>query len=87
MTEQTKVKPSYPGICKFCRGEFEKAKMTQHLKYCKERARIEAETATSPKSKKFIHTKLFQIVLEGRYNPQYWMHIEIPADAQLIDPG
>lgn len=73
------------GKCKFCRGEFEKAKMTQHLKYCKDRARIEAETAKSPKSKNFIRTKLFQIVLEGRYNPQYWMHIEIPADAQLID--
>jgi hypothetical protein len=32
MVEQTKVKPSYAGKCKFCRGEFEKAKMTQHLK-------------------------------------------------------
>jgi hypothetical protein len=51
MTEQTKVKPSFAGICKFCRGEFEKAKMSQHLKYCKERARMEAETAKSPKGK------------------------------------
>jgi hypothetical protein len=85
MQEETKVKPKYIGKCKFCHGEFEKAKMTQHLKYCKERVRIEAEMAKSRKSKKFIRTKLFQIVLEGRYNPQYWMHIEIPADAQLID--
>jgi hypothetical protein len=83
MTEQTKVKPSYAGICKFCRGEFEKAKMSQHLKYCKERVRMEAETAKSPKSKKFEQTKLFHIVLEGKYNPQYWMHIEMPAEAQL----
>src|SRR5207302_6694057 len=84
MTEQTMVKPSYAGICKFCRGQFEKAKMTQHLKNCKERARIEAETAKSPKGKKFERTKLFHIVLEGKYNPQYWMHIEMPAEAQLI---
>jgi hypothetical protein len=84
MTNQTKVKPSYAGICKFCRGELEKAKMTQHLKYCKERARIEAEIAKSPKGKKFERTKLFHIVLEGKYNPQYWMHIEMPAEAQLI---
>ena len=48
MTEQTKVKSSYSGICKFCRGEFDKAKMTQHLKNCKERARMEAEAAKSP---------------------------------------
>ncbi len=84
MTEQTKVKPSYAGICKFCRGEFEKAKMSQHLKHCKERARMEAETAKSPEGKQFIRTKLFHIVLEGKYNPQYWMHIEVPAEAQLI---
>ncbi len=84
MIEQTKVKPSHSGICKFCRGEFEKAKMSQHLKNCKERARMEAETAKSPKSKKFVQTKLFHIVLEGKYNPQYWMHIEMPAEAQLI---
>src|SRR5207245_6059227 len=84
MTEHKKVKPSYSGICKFCRGEFEKAKMSQHLKNCKERARMEAETAKSPKGKKFVRTKLFHIVVEGKYNPQYWMHIEMPTEAQLI---
>src|SRR5437764_15290120 len=84
MTEQTKVKPTYSGICKFCRGEFEKSKMSQHLKNCKERSRMEAETAKSTKGKKFVRTKLFHIMLEGKYNPQYWMHIEMPAEAQLI---
>jgi len=84
MKEQTKVKPSYAGICKFCRGEFDKAKMSQHLKHCKERARMEAETANSPEGKQFIRTKLFHIVLEGKYDPQYWMHIEVPAEAQLM---
>jgi hypothetical protein len=84
MTEQTKVKPSYAGICKFCRGEFEKAKISQHLKHCKERTRMEAETAKSPKGKKFVRTKLFHIVLEGKYDPQYWMHIEMPVEAQLM---
>ena len=84
MVEQTKVKPIYPGLCKFCRGEFAKTKMSQHLKNCKERARMEAETAKSPEGKTFLRTKLFHIVLEGKYNPQYWMHIEMPAEAQLI---
>ena len=59
--------------------------MSQHLKNCKERVRIEAETAKSSKGKKFVQTKLFHIVLEGKYNPQYWMHIEMPTDAQLIE--
>lgn len=58
--------------------------MTQHLKYCKERMRIEAEIAKSPKGKKLERVKLFHIVLEGLYNPQYWMRIEVPTEAQLI---
>src|SRR5690348_8616410 len=84
MTEQTKVKPSYSGICKFCRVEFDNANLTQHLKNCKEPALMEVETAKSPEGKKFERTKLFHIVLEGKYNPQYWMHIEVPTEAQLI---
>ncbi|TMD93630.1 MAG: hypothetical protein E6I79_03545 [Chloroflexi bacterium] len=45
---------------------------------------MEAETANSPEGKQFIRAKLFHIVLEGKYNPQYWMHIEVPAEAQLM---
>jgi hypothetical protein len=67
------------GICGFCKGEIEKAKMTQHLRYCKQRA---AEEASSAKSQK---TKLFHVVVEGRYNPQYWMHLEMPASDSLGD--
>src|SRR5258708_37405083 len=74
MIEQTKVKPGYSGICKFCRGEFDKANMTQHLKNCKERMRLEAETAKSPKDKKFVVSKMIHIMLEGRYNPIYCIH-------------
>jgi len=71
------------GICSFCNGEIEKAKMTQHLRYCKQRAaEIAAGEASSAKSQK---TKLFHIVVEGRYNPQYWMHLEMPASDSLWD--
>jgi hypothetical protein len=43
MANKTETKEVSKGICNFCKGEFEKAKMTQHLKYCKQRA---AEIAT-----------------------------------------
>jgi hypothetical protein len=53
--------------------------MSQHLKYCKQRAPvIAAEEAKAAKSKNAQKTKLFHIVVEGRYNPQYWMHLEVP---------
>jgi predicted amidophosphoribosyltransferase len=62
------------GICKYCKGEFDKAKMTQHLKHCKERAvAIAASVGDGAKQKQ----RLFHILAEGRYNPQYWMHLEI----------
>ena len=69
----TKTKVVTKGICNFCNGENDKAKMTQHLRYCKERAAaIAASMGDGTKQKQ----KLFHILAEGRYNPQYWMHLE-----------
>ena len=47
MANKAVAKEVSKGICSFCKGEFEKAKMTQHLKYCKQRA---AEIATELES-------------------------------------
>jgi hypothetical protein len=85
MVNKAATKEVSKGICSFCKGEFEKAKMTQHLKYCKQRAAeiaAEAESATETQKKK---TKLFHMVVEGRYNPEYWMHLEMPASDALAD--
>ena len=72
------------GICNFCKGEFEKGKMTQHLKSCKERKAVivAEETGKSRKPKK---SKLFHILVEGQYLPMYWMHLEMPASLSLLD--
>src|SRR6266571_7585117 len=79
--ETTEVKETYKGICNFCHAEFDKSKMTQHLKHCKQR-KAAIEAANAGESEK---TKLFHIVVEGRYLPMYWMHLEMPVDATLID--
>jgi hypothetical protein len=78
-TAETKVMTT--GICTYCKGEFDKATMTQHLKHCKERA---ATIAASMKDGAGQKEKLFHILVEGRYNPQYWMHLEIPASEPLF---
>ncbi len=68
------------GICNFCKAEVIKGKMTQHLKFCKQRRKdIAARDADTTKQK----TKLFSLLIEGRYNPQYWMHVELPASEPL----
>ncbi len=86
MAKQTTTKVISQGICNFCKDEFDKAKMSQHLKHCKQRAlAITAEEAKAAKSKNAQKTKLFHIVVEGRYNPQYWMHLEVPATDTFWD--
>lgn len=86
MKKSTSEKPSLKGLCSYCNSEVEKSKMTQHLKFCKQRAAaIAAETNAADAGGAAEKTKFFHIVAEGRYNPQYWMHIEVPATAILED--
>ena len=83
MTNKTATREVSKGVCNFCKGEIEKAKMTQHLKYCKQRATEianELESAQAPQK-----IRLFHILVEGRYNPQYWMHLEMVASDTLAD--
>ena len=83
MANKAATKEVSKGVCSFCKGEFEKAKMTQHLKYCKQRVtEIATELESTPVLKK---TRLFHILVEGRYNPQYWMHLELSASDDLAD--
>ncbi len=77
----TKLNVVTKGVCNFCKGEFDKGKMTQHLKYCKQRITDIATRAEDPTKQK---TRLFHLIVEGRYNPQYWMHLEIPASEPLF---
>jgi hypothetical protein len=80
MVTKSAPKQTSQGECVFCQREFVKAKMSQHLKSCKQRqATIEAQEKTSQQPKKH----LFHILAEGRYDPAYWLHFEVPADAPL----
>src|SRR4051794_28919348 len=68
------------GTCAFCKAELAKNKMTQHLKFCKQRL---ATLATQEEQSQETKTRLFHILAEGQYNPQYWLHFEIPASESL----
>ncbi len=80
MVTKPKTNVDAKGVCNFCNSEFDKAKMTQHLKHCKQRA---AAIAGSIGDRAKQKQRLFHILAEGRYNPQYWMHLEIPASEPL----
>jgi hypothetical protein len=68
------------GQCAFCEAEVAKSKMTQHLKFCKPRLAIIAHEQQSEQPKmRWLH-----ILAEGRNNPQYWLHFEVPDDGNHV---
>ena len=80
METQRARRPISKGLCAFCKTELAKNKMTQHLKSCKQRlATIASQEEQSQETK----TRLFHILAEGQYSPQYWLHFELPASASL----
>lgn len=83
MTTKSETKAISNGICRFCQSEIAKSKMTHHLKSCKQRFATNAAKAQN--NPDLQPTKLFHIVAEGRYNPEYWIHLEIPASDTLED--
>jgi hypothetical protein len=56
--------------------------MTRHLKSCKQRRAASEAPSGEPRRRK---TKIFHLVVEGRYAPQYWLHLEAPVEAKLED--
>lgn len=84
MAEGTTKRQTSTGICSFCKGEFGKGQMTQHLKSCKQRIaqnNLEAESGT--KTSKARKSRLLHVLVEGYYRPMYWLHLEMPNSTTL----
>jgi hypothetical protein len=67
------------GACNFCGETFSKSAMTRHLKSCKQKN--SAETVSEGQGSR--KAEVFHLVVAGRYAPDYWMHLEVPANAKL----
>jgi len=67
------------GKCHLCGGTFDKSEMTKHLKSCKQKEGPESASSGRGSQKKDV----FHLLVEGRHSPEYWMHIELAADAGL----
>lgn len=61
------------GECYHCNQKFNKDVMVQHLESC-----IERENKRAGK-------RVFHIMVDGLYQPEYWVHIIVPADAKLSE--
>ena len=81
MSQEAATGRKYEGRCMFCDSTLAKSGMTRHLKSCKQR------TAPSVRwrGRRPRRGKTFHLVVEGRYAPDFWMHLEVPARATLED--
>ena len=68
------------GQCNLCGGTFSKSAMSKHLKSCKQK---QTDAATSSPDQVSRNEQVFHLVVEDRYSPDYWLHFEVPADANL----
>ena len=70
------------GVCQLCQGVVGKAGMTRHLAKCLA-AEAGAGTAVSKTPPNAV--RLFQLLVQGQYNSEYWLYVEMPATATLSD--
>lgn len=81
---RTRIQTS--GICAFCKGEFDKSKMTTHLKHCKQRKTALVQDEQAHAGLQVLRkSRILHILVEGRYLPEYWLHLEVPAWVWLYD--
>lgn len=79
------------GRCSLCGESFPKSRMTDHLKKCSKESAPGGKAAGEKKSKrkkakrKSKKAGTVHLLVEGRYLPEYWMHLEMPAGADLYE--
>jgi len=70
------------GTCFLCDGTFSNAGMTRHIQGCLQKH--PAGGPTSPQAQ-LRRARVFHLVVQGRYAPGYWLHLEARASARLDD--
>jgi len=72
----------FPGKCQLCGSIVAKKDMTRHIKTCngKKDAAKRASQKRQPRQ-----TGIFHLVVEGRFQPAYWLHLQIRSDSTLRD--
>ena len=75
------ARDSSKGSCILCGKSFSKSGISRHLQSCREENRggEGGSGRTSGRRRQGFH-----LAVEGRHRPEYWMHLEIAGNAQLL---
>lgn len=76
MTRQTSK-----GTCNLCHSTMSKAGMTKHLETCLQKA-IATEVGSGGQQK-VRKVKVYQVLVDGRNDPTYWMHLQVTTGTTL----
>lgn len=81
MTEEQRIRQISRGKCYYCDGYYSKRSISKHINSCRQNHKINSIKGEQKEQK----SKFFHFIVEGRYSPQYWMHIEANLNAKLKD--
>lgn len=81
---QINVKTTTKGRCIACGGVYTRPDMARHLENCSARQAQQFIVPTSSRQK-IQAGNLLHLEVEGRDDPIYWLHVEVPGQATLID--
>lgn len=81
---ETSELPITRGHCKACGGQYSKTSMTFHLANCPARQAQQSLPAVGS-HQKIEQGKIYHLVIEGHYDPLYWLRLEMPGAATLLD--
>ena len=73
-------KPHSTGTCCYCKSTFTKSGMSKHLEACPER---QEWLQHGERQKQLARSRILHLIVEGYEQPQYWMHLELPAAMTL----
>lgn len=71
-------KATTSGQCNICGSIYSKSQMARHLKSCTQKG-----LADGTSKKRGAQKMAFHLVIEGRYLPEYWMHLDVSASSDL----
>ncbi len=71
------------GKCALCGARYTKGPMTNHLRTCRRSHLGPVTSKGNPVNGAVRTARLFHIVVDGAGLPHYWMHLEVPTDAEL----
>ena len=81
MAKNKQQQPASTGACAFCLRQISKQEMPAHLQTCIFGRRALAVAASEVK---LSHANYFHIAVEGRGLPEYWLHLDVRANARLL---